>query len=660
MPYTLKSARAKFKDANGDYKEFDLISENSTAEQLTAIEAKGAATLASIPADYTALSDSVDDLKSALNAVADEVFYGPVRAATTSVDGWRLNESDGLCSQNSKYKLVKYSVNAGDIIRVVSDDRFQFQTNSSVPATGTPFRVGPTYMAGTFTVIVPETATYLIVSTPISNSGASVSSYSEGITNYKGVLPNNTDFNSVQTNSIYGIRADWTYSNKPIYSGFLITLVFQNGIFSQIACELLFNGIHSRRCINGNWSEWIHANNASYEDVRGILPDGTDLNNVTDGSIYGLSSSRTYSNKPPVTSGVLRTTLYDFGGICMQTVISFGEGVFCRYKISSWSNWQRMDFGDRSNFQRINGRLPDNTDFDDIKENGIWGLDSAYTFPNDPLPSSGFLECRSFNNSDIWVQTARDLLNEISYTRWYFNSWSDWEADGFHDARKVYYAFGDSTTYGQVGGVGGQSNYNYPKVAGRLLKMKTKNMAVGGQGLIKDWSAIHTNYINNLDMSDAKLITIGWAYNDSGYYSGIPFGNYTDTSSSSFIGKYFTIMKEFQQKCPKAKIILITGYGTPDGQVGPPVVKPTLETQFTYEYTFSDGKHTTKEMYDTLEKMCHLHGWSCINQSKGTVFNQWNANELIGDQIHPNNDGYLLYGNYLGGQIASMYGNISY
>lgn len=72
MPYTLKSNRAKFKDANGNYKEFDLISENSTASQIAAIEAKGAQTLASIPADYTALSDSVGDLKSALNLMTEK------------------------------------------------------------------------------------------------------------------------------------------------------------------------------------------------------------------------------------------------------------------------------------------------------------------------------------------------------------------------------------------------------------------------------------------------------------------------------------------------------------------------------------------------------------------------------------------------------------
>lgn len=241
-------------------------------------------------------------------------------------------------------------------------------------------------------------------------------------------------------------------------------------------------------------------------------------------------------------------------------------------------------------------------------------------------------------------------------------SWTNWrsvaQSEGdYHDANAKYFAFGDSTTYGQIGGGGGQSPFNYPACVGQILNMVVDNRGVTNQGLIKDWDTIHTNFINNLDMTGAKLITVGWAYNDGAEYSSINFGAYDDTGDTTFIGKYFTIMKEFQQKCPDAKIVLVTGYGYSNGTINP-VTKPTLVDQFTHKYTFADGQKSVKEVYDELEKMCYAHGWSCVNQAKGTVFNQWNASLLIGDQIHPTSAGYLRYGNHLGARIASLYANI--
>ena len=78
MPLTLKTAAMKYKNANGEYVGVNAIAEETTAEavadiqaesatQQAAIEAKGVATRASIPDDYTTLSDDVTDLKGALN-----------------------------------------------------------------------------------------------------------------------------------------------------------------------------------------------------------------------------------------------------------------------------------------------------------------------------------------------------------------------------------------------------------------------------------------------------------------------------------------------------------------------------------------------------------------------------------------------------------------
>lgn len=221
---------------------------------------------------------------------------------------------------------------------------------------------------------------------------------------------------------------------------------------------------------------------------------------------------------------------------------------------------------------------------------------------------------------------------------------------GGRDSSAVYYAFGDSTTYGQIAKIGGQSRYNYPDCVGRSLDMKVINKAKGGQGLIKDWDFIHENYIDKLDMSDAKLVTIGWAYNDGqSYYGTIDIGTALDTTADTYVGKYYTIMKEFQDKCPQAQIVLITGYG----------ILSDSYSQFKSGYYFANDEfHSIKEMYDLLEEMCHINGWCCINQAKGSWITKYNYKTYVGDGIHPTNEGYIRYSNYIVAKISSLYSNL--
>lgn len=502
-----------------------------------------------------------------------------------------------------------------------------------------------------------------MVSAEVTAREAAIAAAISNTCENKGVLEDNSDFNNIQENSIYGIGSSRTYLHKPqITSGFLMTIKYGTGIISQIAFELNYENVYARYLINGDWNEWVIFNCKKTPYYNGVLADESDLDDVLPNEIVGLNSQNTYENMPDgVTSGVLVCLRYDSGTtIYHQYLFTFGDGVFVRYKLSTWSAWKRIDFIDRDSFIKINGYLPNEADFNDYTENGRWSIPTSRTYSNNPLPSSGVLDCSVFSIDGIYCQHAYSLSRRPSYYRWkiFDNEWSDWYSEDAKDPSAVLYAFGDSIVYGQIGGTGGQSANNYPAMTGRLLNMVVKNKAVGGQGLIKDWNAIQSNYITNLDMTDASLILIGWSYNDGAYYSSMNFGAATDTGDTTFIGKYFTIMKQFQQKCPEAQIILVTGYGTPDGQAGPPVVKPTLETQFTYEYTFADGRHTTKEMYDTLEEMANLHGWPCVNQAKGTAFNQFNASDMIGDQIHPTNDGYYRYGQVIAARIAQYYGNI--
>lgn len=107
-------------------------------------------------------------------AIGSEVFnYTPIPIASNTIKR-RLNPSDGLYSVNVDYKAQIFNVSPGEIYKIVSDDKFQFQSDATIPTSGSTTRVGITYYAGTYIIQVPAGATNLVVSTLFSGSMASV------------------------------------------------------------------------------------------------------------------------------------------------------------------------------------------------------------------------------------------------------------------------------------------------------------------------------------------------------------------------------------------------------------------------------------------------------------------------------------------------------
>ena len=244
------------------------------------------------------------------------------------------------------------------------------------------------------------------------------------------------------------------------------------------------------------------------------------------------------------------------------------------------------------------------------------------------------------------MQIAYLVSNGRKYVRTKpaYEDWKPWQASDGHAIDGIYMAFGDSTTYGQVAVTGNRSVNNYPAVVGRALNMTVNNQGVKGQGLLENWDTIMST-VSSIDYTGVKLITVGWAYNDTQQYQNYPLGSYTDDwDSETIIGKYFTIMDEIQSHAPTATVILVTGYG--------------IKGDFQFAINCADGDHTYKEFYDELEKMCNFRGWCCVNQSKGCWVNFRTSDELIGDNVHPTEDGYKVYGNYIAARIASLFANI--
>ena len=114
------------------------------------------------------------DEKEEINTIGRLSFINAPAYRSKILNSYRLNESDGYCTSDNDYTLLKYEVTPGECIRVVSDDRFQFQTYFTTNTSGTNYLVGSVYGDGEYVITVPETATWLIVSTTKTNSKSGV------------------------------------------------------------------------------------------------------------------------------------------------------------------------------------------------------------------------------------------------------------------------------------------------------------------------------------------------------------------------------------------------------------------------------------------------------------------------------------------------------
>ena len=107
MPITLKQGIMAYRDNEGEYHDINVVAEATTANQIAAIQsagtsaiasvqAAGQATIASIPNEYTELSDSVDDLKSAIDKfTVPSKNILPISGKNSTVNGVNVTYADG-------------------------------------------------------------------------------------------------------------------------------------------------------------------------------------------------------------------------------------------------------------------------------------------------------------------------------------------------------------------------------------------------------------------------------------------------------------------------------------------------------------------------------------------------------------------------------------
>lgn len=397
-----------------------------------------------------------------------------------------------------------------------------------------------------------------------------------------------------------------------------------------------------------NDMRYLSVNQSSMQETYGSL-----LENLPPQTVAYVNAS--WVEDAPFTSGIfwiytyatLKTTDDKFA---IQIAYRVSDGRNCiRIKPAGepWNDWQ-VNVPSEALLQRgnVTSVYGADADADDIVSDGLWYIPNPNSITNLPFAESRPAQMLVVKNNTVTTQILVSMWDGVTYLRYKVgeNAWGAWAAGDKHDVTARYIAFGDSTTYGQVAVAGNRSVNNYPAVVGRALSMVVDNKGVKWQGLLKDWDTIYDT-VTSLDYTGVKLITVGWAYNDSEQFLNFPLGTYSDDDEDeTIIGKYFTIMDEIQLRAPTATVILVTGYG--------------IKGNFRSAINCADGDHTYEEFYEELEKMCNFRGWCCVNQAKGCWVNHRTSDTLIGDNVHPTEDGYKVYGNYMAARIASLFANI--
>lgn len=121
--------------------------------------------------------DTVDVVSGRLDGLSDEVdvLYDEM-FETTSLSGYntvgrRLGRNSGRGYEDANYNGRSFAVTVGEIVKIVSRDRFIFQNGGGImlQSTANEVRIGDTtYGAGIYFMRVPNGATHVVASYPVS------------------------------------------------------------------------------------------------------------------------------------------------------------------------------------------------------------------------------------------------------------------------------------------------------------------------------------------------------------------------------------------------------------------------------------------------------------------------------------------------------------
>lgn len=268
---------------------------------------------------------------------------------------------------------------------------------------------------------------------------------------------------------------------------------------------------------------------------------------------------------------------------------------------------------------------------------------------NDMVPASEFDEQHTVKDYiDGEVSDLGDLLPASSFST--SNTVED-EIDKVRDVsfdqskyidKAVF--FGDSVTYGDLGTIGGQQQGRaakpYPTVYGENACIATiDNRAVNGST-----SLSLPDIADAYNFSTADQVFIAHGCNDWAYSTkiGSPFRQNIDTTT--FCGCLnYTIQKVLAGN-PKCEIIICT---------------PFYAQSSGTEFTNSPGALSENALGFNIEDyanaaraVANVNNLKCIDMRESLGINNINHSTWINDDVHPNQDGYTMIGEWLYRQVS--------
>lgn len=207
-----------------------------------------------------------------------------------------------------------------------------------------------------------------------------------------------------------------------------------------------------------------------------------------------------------------------------------------------------------------------------------------------------------------------------------------------------YFSFGDSRVYGYLAGSGDQSQYRYPKFIADQMGMSFSNYAISGSGLFaRNGHQAAIDVVQGVSsLSEATLITIEWGVND---YEQ-PLGTYEDTTDATWCGRLYQVISYIMETAPNACLVVIGSANTAEG---------TFANGWGYGVQTQGGAWSLGKLIDEEAKLCAKYHVPFISGYDSPV-NDFNIEELMPDDLHYLDQGYLMRSRYLLGKIKGFFG----
>lgn len=239
-----------------------------------------------------------------------------------------------------------------------------------------------------------------------------------------GILPNNTDLNTISVNGSYIINSTYEYINSPVTSGNLLNFFYNYNLSVQVIYNFTTGYMFYRKKVAGKWDTWK-------TPLLGLnTNDLSDANLAMQTSLYIVDSATL--NLPAKVSGFLFTYGSETSAK-VQLFIEYTRGI-CHQRTydvteKTWNEWNTFSYA--NNAMSYVGALTSDI-VDELKNNTIY-IYNPSTFPIESLPfqNNAYIITTGSPNSKyqlmISTSTGRTFFRNFSV-----DTWSSWRSYCFN------------------------------------------------------------------------------------------------------------------------------------------------------------------------------------------------------------------------------------